>query len=54
MYRTFLLWFKISVVVPDHSAWIHIGSAPWIRIRIEIKSWIRIRIRIEVNADTLV
>jgi hypothetical protein len=25
--------------------------APWIRIRIEVKSWIRIRNRVENNAD---
>jgi hypothetical protein len=45
---------KNSVVVPDHSALIHIGLASQIRIHIEIKSWIRIRIRIKTIEDTLV
>jgi hypothetical protein len=28
-----------------------IDLAPWIRIRIEVKSWIRIRVRVETIAD---
>ncbi len=36
----------------SRSAWICIGLAPWIRIRIEVKGRIRIRIRSEINAGS--
>ncbi len=46
-------WRKILTTIQSRSAWILIGLALWIRIRIQIKSWIRILNETKCGSSTL-